>query len=293
MAYERLAEFAAPARATPELWRIGAVMGLMLLAVIGLQQVVFVLLAAMGGQGAVEAMLEPRGETAGQTLAALFGHGLYAVALAMALRAVHWRGFISLFGPGAHAAGDFFRVLYWLVPLYVAVVAFLPSDYDYLRNEAMPVSRWLLYLPLALAAVAVQAGTEELFFRGYLTQQIAAATGPGNWAWMAVPAGFFALLHYSPASGGNAMIFTLWALAFGVVAADLTSRAGNLGPALALHFVNNAVALLGVAMPGPGAGLALYHTPFAADAAIVTHLMPVEFATLALAWLAARVAIRR
>ncbi|MBY6155443.1 CPBP family intramembrane metalloprotease [Vannielia litorea] len=292
MAYERLNEFTAPARAAPDLWRIGAVLGLMFVVVMMLQQLVFILLAALGGQDAVRAVFEAEGTSPGQTLAALFSHGLFAVALAIALRAVHWRGFLSLFGAGAHAAGDFFRVIYWLVPLYVAAIAVLPTEYDIIRNEAMTTNRWMLYLPLALAAVAVQAGTEEVFFRGYLTQQIAAGTKPGNWAWMAVPAILFALLHWTASAGDNAIWFVLWAFAFGLAAADLTARAGNLGPALALHIVNNAVALLGVAVPGPVAGLALYHTPFGADAGVIPGLMPVEFALLFVAWLAARVAIR-
>ncbi|SIO13537.1 type II CAAX endopeptidase family protein [Vannielia litorea] len=292
MAYERLSEFAAPARATPDLWRIGAVLGLMFVAVMMLQQLVFILLAALGGPEAVEAVFTSDGTGAGRTLAALFSHGLFAVALAIALRAVHWRGFLSLFGPGAHAVGDFFRVLYWLVPLYIAAAAFLPTSYDLIPNAAMPVNRWMLYLPLGLAAVAVQAGTEELFFRGYLTQQIAAGTRAGNWAWMAAPAILFALLHWTASAGDNAIWFCLWAFVFGLVAADLTARAGNLGPALALHIVNNGVALLGVTVPGPVAGLALYHTPFAADAGVIPGLMPAEFGVLLVGWLAARVAIR-
>ncbi len=292
MGYDRFGEFVAPARATPDLWRIGAVLGVMFLAVLMLQQLVFVVLAALGGQAAVEAVFESDGTSAGRTLAALFSHGLFALALAIALKAVHWRGFLSLFGPGVHAVGDFFRVLYWVAPLYVAAVAFLPTGYDLLPNEAMPTRRWLLYLPIGIAAVAVQAGTEEVFFRGYLTQQIAAGGREGSWAWMAVPAILFALLHWTSGSGDNAIWFCLWALCFGLAAADLTARAGNLGPALALHIVNNGVALLGVALPGPAAGLALYHTPFAADAGVIPGLMPMEFALLFVGWLAARVAIR-
>lgn len=291
--YEGLKEFVAPARAAPDLWRIGAVLALMFVAVIALQQMVFLLVAAIGGQDALRAIFEANGETAGQTLAALFSHGLFAVGLAFALRAIHWRGFLTLFGPGVHAVGDFFRVLYWLLPLFAVAALLMPTEFPLVRNDAMPLWRWLIYLPLGLAAVAVQAGTEEVFFRGYLTQQIAAGSGLSNWAWMAVPAGLFALLHFSDSSGSNVVWFVLWALAFGLAAADLTARAGNLGPALALHLSNNAVALLGVAVPGPVSGLALFHTPFGPDAAIVARLMPVDFAVLLVAWLAARVAIRR
>ncbi|WP_213548491.1 CPBP family intramembrane glutamic endopeptidase [Vannielia litorea] len=292
MAYERLDEFAAPARATPDLWRIGAVLALMFVTVMVLQNLVFIFVAGLGGPDAVDAIYDAEDWGAGRTLAALFTQGLFALGLVVALRAVHWRGFLSLFGPGVHAVGDFFRVFYWLAPLYLAALLVLPAEYDLVANEMMPTRRWLLYLPLALAAVVVQAGTEELFFRGYLTQQIAAGTREGNWAWMAVPSILFASLHWTAGAGENALWFCLWALAFGLAAADLTARAGNLGPALALHIVNNVIGLLVVSLPGPASGLALYHTPFARDAGIIAGLMPVEFGLLLVAWLAARVAIR-
>lgn len=254
MAYEPLDEFSAPAAQTPELWRIGAVLALMLMAVIALQQLMFVLLALFGGQTAVETMLAAPGDTPGQTFAMLLLQGFYALGLLVALKAIHWRGLYSLIGPPVHAVGDFFRVLFRLAPLLVLLMLLLPDEYSLIRNEAMPAARWLWLLPLTLGAVLVQAGTEELFFRGYLTQQIRAATGPGSWAWMAVPSILFALLHYSSQAGDNAMLFVLWAFAFSLAAADLTARAGNLGPALAFHVVNNAIALLGVALPGAAPG---------------------------------------
>ena len=293
MAYERLETYAAPAADTPELWRIGAVLALMLFAVIGLQQLLFVLLALIGGNDAVTAVLESSGDTPGQSLAMLFSMGLYALGLTLALRAIHWRGLASLLGPPVDAVGDFIRVTYWLLPLYIGLILLMPAEYTLIRNEAMSLSRWVVLLPVAVAAVVVQAGTEELFFRGYLTQQIRAATGPKSWAWMAVPSGLFALLHYSASSGDNAIWSVLWAFCFAIAAADLTARAGNLGPALAFHISNNLVVLLGVSMPVPGSGLALYHLPFGPDAPMLATLMPAEMLALLVSWLAARAAIHR
>ena len=75
--------------------------------------------------------------------------------------------------------------------------------------------------------------------------------------------------------------------------ADLTARCGNLGPALALHFLNNFAALLLLAPGEEMSGLALYRLPIEmSDPGLVSHL-PVEIGLLFILWLAARVALRR
>ena len=54
------------------------------------------------------------------------------------------------------------------------------------------------------------------------------------------------------------------------------------------------LAMLVVSMPGDLSGLALYHAPFGlADEAEVRAWLPVDFAHMIVAWLAARLAIRR
>ena len=81
---------------------------------------------------------------------------------------------------------------------------------------------------------------------------------------------------------------------FGAAMADLTARAGNLGPAIAVHFVNNALALLVVALPDQLGGAALYLLPFGmSDVEVMRAWMPVDFVTTCLMWLVARLAIRR
>ena len=50
---------------------------------------------------------------------------------------------------------------------------------------------------------------------------------------MCVPAALFAFGHYLPAEAGNNAIFVAaWAGLFGLLMADVTARAGNLGPAV-------------------------------------------------------------
>lgn len=85
----------------------------------------------------------------------------------------------------------------------------------------------------------------------------------------------------------------LWAGLFGVLMADLTARAGNLGPAIAVHFANNVSSLLIVSLPDMLDGLSLYtiEVDIASPEALVT-IMPIDFASMILMWLVARIAIR-
>ena len=90
------------------------------------------------------------------------------------------------------------------------------------------------------------------------------------------------------------MLIALWAGMFGLLMADLTARAGTLGPAIAVHLANNASALLLVSLPDSLNGLALYVTPIPmSDTELLRIWMPVDFAMFIVFWLAARLAIRR
>jgi hypothetical protein len=153
---------------------------------------------------------------------------------------------------------------------------------------------WLALLPVTLAVLVLQTGSEELFFRGYLQSQLGARLRHPA-VWLGLPALLFALGHYAPAHyGGNAGLVALWALIFGLAAGDLTARAGTLGPALALHLVNNTLAVALAAPSGAMSGLALRRYPFdAGNEAAMAALLPADLAMIALSWLAARLAIRR
>jgi len=295
MGYGAHEHFVAPARERAEWWRTAAGLVTAFVAGLALYQLSLAFLAGLLGPDTMQALWDeatfadgtPRG-----TLFALFSFVFFGAGLAMALRAIHGRGLASLFGPWEAALSDFLRVALTTTALYGGLLLFLPQGYGLERNDAMPWGLWLALLPLSLGAVAVQAGTEELFFRGYLQQQIAARM-PGWPAWMLVPAVLFGLAHWAPETAGtNAVWFALWGAAFGVAAADLTARTGALGAALGLHVANNAVAVLGTALVGPGSGLALWHVPMGPDAPEIAALMPVEFATLFVAWLAARLALK-
>ncbi|XDA98538.1 CPBP family intramembrane glutamic endopeptidase [Sulfitobacter sp. LCG007] len=214
---------------------------------------------------------------------------------AWAARALVHRGSLqSLIGPWEKAIGQFWRVL--LILAFINAVLFILPPWNwgdpFVAN--LPPGRWLVLLPLSLVAILVQAGSEELVFRGYLQQQLAARFR-SPLVWMVLPALFFGSGHYLPEShGGNAILITAWAVAFGLLMSDLTARAGTLGPAIAVHLVNNVTAMLFVSMPDELSGLSLYLAPFsAADEAALRAWLPVDFAMMLVAWLAARLAIRR
>ena len=154
--------------------------------------------------------------------------------------------------------------------------------------------RWLALLPLALPLVFVQISAEELAFRGYLQSQLAARFDHPA-VWLCLPALIFAGMHYDPATaGGNAPAYVLSAFVFGIAAADLTARCGNLGPALALHFFINVSALLVTAPQGYNNGLALQLFPFSLDDTQARAVwLPYDMLVMLCCWLAARLAISR
>ncbi|MEM1429456.1 MAG: CPBP family intramembrane glutamic endopeptidase [Pseudomonadota bacterium] len=293
--YAPHAGFVALAGDRAEPWRTVAGVAVAFVAGLALYQLAVALLASLLGPEAMRRVLDEAthyGDTPRAVLVTLFSFVFFSVGLAMALHALHDRRLMSLVGPWEAALSDFIRTVISVCSLLLGLNLLTPQDYELVRNVQLSTGMWLGLLPLALAALAVQVGTEELFFRGYLQQQIAARF-PGWPAWLLLPSVLFGLAHWAPAAAGpNATAFMLWAILFGVLAADLTARTGTLGAALGLHFAMNAFAVLGTSLSGPGSGLALYLLPFEADAPELASLMPVEMATLLVAWLAVRLALK-
>lgn len=220
--------------------------------------------------------------------------GLIATAVFVGIRMVHARAATGVFGPVMLAVPQFFRVLA-LVVVVCAVVGLLPPygmGAPLVPNLAFGV--WALLLPVSLLAVFIQTSAEEIFFRGYLQQQLAARFSSPV-VWMVLPSILFSFGHYQPGeAGGNAVMIAVWAGIFGLLMADLTARSGSLGPAMAVHFANNAMAFLFTSLPDSLGGLALFHTPFGMeDEAAMRAWMPAEFAMMIVLWLAARLALRR
>ncbi len=206
----------------------------------------------------------------------------------------HKRSALSLFGPLPLAIRQFAVVLPVLALLAFVLLILPPWDMGGPLTPNLGLGTWLMLLPFSLLAVLIQVSAEEVFFRGYVQQQLAARFR-SPLVWMILPSALFALGHYLPEeAGSNATMIAIWAGVFGILMADITARAGSLGPAIALHFYNNFMAIVVVSVPDDLSGLALYHSPFGlGDEAAIRAWLPVDFAHMIVAWLAARLALRR
>ncbi|MFT3689096.1 CPBP family intramembrane glutamic endopeptidase [Paenirhodobacter sp.] len=290
-AYRPLAAFAAPARERSELWRTMA--GLVLIA--GLYWV-----ALVGGLRLVQAVLGDlafvhvlsaigRAATPGGMAMLLATFAPMAVAVAFVTRVLHRRAAGTLFGAGATAAAV--RVG---VPLLALMLALFPlALMDGNVGRSTPLGTALMWLPVALPLLAVQIGAEEMVFRGYLLQQMAARS-QAPLMWMGLPSLLFGALHYAPETYGSMALWpVVWAVLFGCLAADLTARTGNLGAALALHFANNFSAMFLVGLYGEMDGLALFTVVInPRDPAMLMPYLATDAGMVLVSWLTARVLLR-
>lgn len=277
--------FVAPARRRPQLWRL--VVGLVLAAAVYALVTLAVFAAVWASTDTDPGFLwVERIVDAGSPrdifilLATFLGMALGTFAAAAAL---HRRGPGTLFGPAARTLRHFaVGAITALLVLGITIAIWS------LFNDALPAlsfGTWLAILPAALAGIALQTGAEELLFRGYLQQQLAARFR-SPLVWGALPALIFGLVHFDPESAGENVWLVVGAAAFfGLLAADLTARTGSLGAAWGFHFANNTVALTLVATQGTLTGLALYQTPYdVSDAAAMRAAMPVDLAVMVAIW---------
>ncbi|MFL4469574.1 lysostaphin resistance A-like protein [Tateyamaria armeniaca] len=287
--------FVAPAKGTAQVWRLcfGIVLAAGLFLV--LSQMLFGTLFQVMPPHIVNAIIADAqsGQTVAGMLILLSQLGFLAVSAALVVIMVHKRRPVTLLGePGL--AGRQFIVVFVAMMILTAVIWILPPygmGEPLQRN--MELGRWLLLLPVALIAVLIQSGAEEVFFRGYIQQQLAARFR-SPLIWMIAPAALFGIAHYLPDSAGsNAWTIVAWATMFGVLMADLTARSGTLGPAIAVHFANNLSAMVLTSVPDEMSGLALYVLPFGlSDEAQMAAWLPVDFGFMLVSWLVARLAIR-
>lgn len=284
----------APGRKRPELWRlvVGLVTAWMLamLLVRGLSALASLVMSEEGYTRlavSVEMGASPSGVIALLVLMGCLGAGAM-----LAAELIQKRRASSLFGPRRLAVWQFWTVLKALALLQI-IVFVLPSGEHVEFEAGLDLRPWIFLLPLTFAALLLQTGAEEVLFRGYLQSQMAARFSHPL-IWLAVPSALFAVGHYAPEYyGANAWLVTVWSFVFGLAAADLTARSGTLGPAIALHLVNNFMAIAVTSIQGDMSGLALWVYPFdPSDTSALRGLLPLDLMLIAVSWLAARVALR-
>jgi membrane protease YdiL (CAAX protease family) len=292
MQYTAHAEFVAPARLRPALWRL--VMGLVLVVAvyaIGIGAIFGILVAVSGVSGANAWMGRmAAADTPTATLLVLATFIGMALGPMLAARVLHRRTVASLFGPRGRLLRHF-AIAAAICGVLNGLTALIPSAI--IPVPSLDPGLWAAFLPLALVSILVQTGAEELLFRGYIQSQLAARFA-SPLVWMVLPSALFAVLHYQPGiMGDNACIVVAAVFLFALCAADLTARTGTIGAAWGFHFANNAVAILFLALDGPLSGLALYTVPM--DSVPAADLRPMLLSgmgvTLAI-WLAIRFAVR-
>jgi len=280
--------FVAPARARPAFWRLG--LGAVLAAIIYLAGSFGTLVAvwtatAPGTDFLTWSMQVAQPSTPFATYLVLFASFPFmALGVFLAARLLHARTPATLFGRAPVVLRHFaigVAVTFGLTALLLLPV--LLVGFDGIPN--LDPARWAMLLPLTILGVLVQTGAEELAFRGYLQQQLAARFR-SPLAWLVLPSALFAVVHWNPeALGENAFLPLAVAFLFGLLAADLTAKTGSIGAAWGIHFANNFNGLALVATDGTITGLALYRTPYSAsDPDLMGWSVVPSFLLLAAAW---------
>lgn len=285
--------YVAPARLRPQVWRLVLGLGLILVIYIAWMGAMAGIIGLLMGASRLEEALGAVGT--GATPSSLILLLLTFVGMALgafaATRWLHKRPVASLFGPRNIVLRDF------AVGFGIFVVVALPgilwffATLDLTRGVAWPV--WLMFLPLALVGLLIQTGAEEIVFRGYMQQQLAARFA-SRWVWMVLPSVIFGLVHYAPEEmGGSVWMIVFVTGFFGLLMADLTARSGSIGMAWGLHFANNMFAILLFTTGEALDGLALYRLPFSAsDTEAILPLLGLDLLGMLLVWAICRRALR-
>lgn len=279
------------AKPKSELWRLLIGLVLIFVLVFVLTQFYLRMIAAVMPSALYQLA---DGETVLSMYLLMFSFAIILLSIAIVARGWHQRPALSLLGPLTLALPQFAAVFFMLTVISVGLLAVMSLGLGDPLIPNLGVGAWLALLPLSMLAVLIQVSAEEVLFRGYIQQQLAARFR-SPWMWMVLPSVFFAIGHYEPGiAGENAILIALWAGVFGIMMADLTARAGSLGPAIAVHFCNNILALLVVSLPDKLNGLSLFISSFGMeDVEAMRAYLPVDFAQMVVFWLAARLALRR
>ena len=277
--------FVAPARAHADIWKLLA--GLCLIILIYGVWTFGVFWSAR----ALFPDLNLTGKTPASTFLFLGTFIGMALGPVVAARVFHKRGAATLMGRSAWVIHDFCVAVVVVGVIFAVSLALWTLWYDAVPN--LDFIGWMTLLPLALVGLLIQTGAEELVFRGYLQQQLAARFS-SPLVWMLIPSVLFGALHYDPITMGANLWFIVAATGlFGLAAADITAKTGSIGAAWGFHFANNVAALLVVSLDGPMTGLALFVTPYGADAAIMRYLIVIDMATVLVAWAILRRILQR
>ncbi len=254
--------FVAPARPRAEIWRtlLGLVLFAALLALlaIGLFLGLFFALKTYAPDDVNAIMAGIREQRSILSTFVMLGAvTLILPALWPVVRFLHKRPFFTLIAPDRRINWTMWAVsagIFLLLGAISAIITLVTEDV----HQQMPLAVWAMWVIPLLPVLFLQTMAEEVLFRGYLQQQLAARF-QSRWIWMVLPAALFGLGHYNPEIfGANTWMVMANAFVMGLIAADLTARMGNLSASMGLHFANNLMVAIFLNIDGQMSGLSLF-----------------------------------
>lgn len=175
-------------------------------------------------------------------------------------RLLHRRGLSTVFAHDGRIRLDQFAIGMALAAGYLALSlgSTWLSGAPPMRSD-LPVEYWLAALAPMLLLVFLQSAGEEIFFRGYLTQQLAARI-PHPIVWGMLPSLAFGLAHTANAGGDAqfAIYYVTVATLLGLVMTAMVWRTGGLAAAMGFHLMNNIGAMLLVGVAGVTPPISLF-----------------------------------
>lgn len=281
--------FIAPARARPQLWRlvVGFFLALSIYAVVAFGLIFGVFLRRDGMANADWAGDVAEGSSPFGVVILLFTFAGMMLGAILAARWLHKRKAGTLFGRAPRVLRDF--VIAAVVAGGFLGLSLFVWSLAFDAVPGVPAETWVTFLALALIGLLIQTGAEEVLFRGYVMQQLAARFAAPA-VWLGVQALLFGLVHANPGGAlATGLLVVAAATGFGLVAGDLTARTGSIGAAWGFHFVNNFAALLILGTEGSLSGLALYRTPYGMnDLGLMAPLIAFDILVMVAIWLVLR-----
>jgi uncharacterized protein len=192
------------------------------------------------------------------TLLLTFG-GLW-IGVWAALKIFHKLKLSSLLGYQSRIDWDDFCRAFLAFAIITSLIQLFSFSFDpnVVRNP-ITLLQWFTVGCVVTVFLFIQTSAEEVFFRGYLMQQLAARFDSVI-IWAMLPIVCFIALHFTP---GMSLLKTASFFALiGVLAITFTYlvvRTGNLGASMGVHFANNLAAIVLISHDDTFEALALYN----------------------------------
>ncbi len=255
------------ARPREQLWR--TTVGVVIAVTAWIVWSMLLLLIAVGG-GLIE-----RG-----TIAALFGEGIelgYTELVVMllvtfatiwglgfgvwaALRLMHKRGLASVYSGDGRIDWRQFLLGCAIAAVYLALsLGWSVVSGNVPRRSDIEIGNWLMAFAPLVVVIFFQATSEELLFRGYLPQQLAARfRSPIVWGFL--PTLAFGAMHAGNAIGDPSYMayYVVSATLLGLVMMATVWRTGGIAVAMGIHVVNNIAALTVAGVDNGPSSLSLF-----------------------------------